>query len=303
MEKVKLGRTELKVSELCFGGGRFGEKIGEADAFELLDYFTSFGGNFIDTANVYCRWVPGAENCSEQIIGRWLKSRGKKQEVVIATKGGHYDLKNPAVSRVNKKEIRRDITESLEALSLECIDFYWLHRDDETKDIREIIDMMEDFRKEGLIRYYGASNYRKYRMAEAAEHAGRTGIMGFSALSNEYSMAVPNPSAMAGADPSLIRMNQEYLRWMESVRMPLVPYSSQAQGYFSKKLENALNEKLIKTYENEENGKTYEMIREMAGRKGISIAKAALEMLKKESFQVIPIVAATSVVQLGEILQ
>lgn len=274
----------------------------EPEAFELLDCFVSSGGNFIDTANAYCRWLPGVGNCSEQMIGRWLKRSGKKDDVIIATKGGHYDFGKPDVSRVNWKEVRRDMIESLKTLGLDHIDFYWLHRDDEAKDIREIIDMMEEFRREGLIRYYGASNYKKYRMEEAVKYARETGIAGFSALSNEHSAAVPNPEAVAGADPSLVRIDEDYLKWLRNSKLTLIPYSAQAQGYFSKKAANTLTEKMIRKYANARNDKAYEAIREIAERRGISIARASLELLKKEAFQVIPIISASSVVQLQELM-
>ena len=122
MEHVRLGSTDLSVSRICLGTADFGLKTGKQAAFELLDAFHDMGGNFLDTANVYCKWVPGKGNCSEQIIGEWLRER-KPKDMVTATKGGHYSFLRPWVSRVTEKTVRQDLEESLGSLRP-----YWCRR-------------------------------------------------------------------------------------------------------------------------------------------------------------------------------
>lgn len=164
MKYIQLNDTDLNVSRICLGTAGFGDKTDQEKSFEILDDFVRAGGNFIDTANVYCKWLEGHGNCSEQIIGRWLKARGAREKVIVATKGAHYSFENPGRSRVNREDIRADLDESLRTLGTEVIDFYWLHRDDPEKPVEEIVDILEEMQKEGRIRYFGFSNYRTDRL-------------------------------------------------------------------------------------------------------------------------------------------
>ena len=151
MRYVNLKDTDLKLSNICFGTGNFGAGVEKETAFALLDEFVRLGGNFIDTANVYCRCVQGNGNSAERFLGEWLKSRGAYQDVVIATKGAHYDMEKPEISRVTEDAIRFDVEESMQTMGLDVLDFYWLHRDDEKKPVEEIIDILEALKKEGKI--------------------------------------------------------------------------------------------------------------------------------------------------------
>ena len=153
MKKLILKETDLELSNVCLGTANFGEKLTKEQAYEVLDTYVAAGGNFIDSANVYCKWIEELGNCSEQYLGSWLRDRKAYNKIVIATKGGHYDFKAPEISRVREETIRADLEESLQTLGVDHIDFYWLHRDDESVDITEIVDIMETLVKEGKIRY------------------------------------------------------------------------------------------------------------------------------------------------------
>ena len=168
MQYIQLNNTDLNVSRICLGTAGFGDKSDPEKSFEVLDAFVRAGGNFIDTANVYCKWLEGHGNCSEQIIGKWLKDRGAAGKVIVATKGAHYSFEDPSRSRVNRKDICADLDESCRTLGTDVIDFYWLHRDDQEKLVEEIVDILEDLQKEGRIRYFGFSNYRTERLNEFA---------------------------------------------------------------------------------------------------------------------------------------
>ena len=119
MRKITLRGTSLNVSAVCLGAGDFGSGLPNEDAFAILDAFTAAGGNFIDTANVYGKWNPDKRNISEITLGEWMKSRNTYHQLVIATKGGHYDLGTPGVSRITRQAVRDDIEESLRALGLD----------------------------------------------------------------------------------------------------------------------------------------------------------------------------------------
>ena len=108
MKYIQLNNTDLNISPICLGTAGFGDKSDLEKSFEILNAFVWAGGNFIDTANVYCKWLKGHGNCSEQIIGKWLKESGMQGKVIVATKGAHYSFEDPGRSRVNKEDIRMD---------------------------------------------------------------------------------------------------------------------------------------------------------------------------------------------------
>lgn len=125
MNYKTLKDTDLSLSSVCLGSAGFGDKVNQETAFEILDGFVRGGGNFIDTANFYCKWVPGLGNCSERVLGAWLKARGAYQNVVIATKGAHYYMQGDVKQeRVTEEEIRKDLDESRRSLGLDVIDLY-----------------------------------------------------------------------------------------------------------------------------------------------------------------------------------
>ena len=98
MKYIQLNNTDLNISRICLGTAGFGDKLDQEKSFEVLDAFVQAEGNFIDTANVYCKWLEGHGNCSEQIIGKWLKDRGAEGKVIVATKGAHYSFEDPGRS-------------------------------------------------------------------------------------------------------------------------------------------------------------------------------------------------------------
>ena len=304
MKKMILKNTDLEVSNICYGTGNFGEKLNEEQAFEALDTFVEAGGNFIDTANCYCRWVPGNDNTSEHMIGNWLKSRDAYNKVVIATKGCHHDFGNPEINRVNKECLHRDLDESLTTLGLDQIDFYWMHRDNEDKPIEEIIDMMEDLKKEGKIRFYGASNYKLYRMKQADEYAKRMGYQGFSAVSNQYSFATVNEGCNINQDPTLALMNPEYYKWHKETGMPIVCYTSTALGFFEKlDREIPISEEMKKAYINNRNMEALAQMQEMKAKTGKSVMALSIAALTNQPFQTIPVAAVSRLEQLDGILE
>lgn len=303
MKLEKLGSTDLKVSSICYGCGNFGEKLDRDAAFYVLDRYTGEGGNFLDTANVYCRWVEGLANSSEQILGEWLKSRKKSGKVVIATKGGHYDFRNPQVSRVNKKEITRDLEESLKTLGLDTIDFYWLHRDKETKEIGEILDIMEELVKTGKIRYYGASNFKLWRLQEADHCAKHKGYQGFSAVSNQWCLAKIKEGSPLYADKTLVRTESGLLNWHKETQMPLLPFTSSGHGIFEKMAAGPLVSPFLETYGNSENEKLYQELLKKKEETGASLYALSLKALREQGFPVIPICSAGKISQMDGILE
>lgn len=315
-----LKNTDLRLSNVCLGTASFGEQLSQQQSFELLDEFVRKGGNFLDTANIYCRWVPGLENCGEQILGEWLKSRGAYKNVVIATKGAHYLFGGQEhISRVNEREIRKDLENSLETLGLDVIDFYWLHRDDTDKPMEEIVDIMEKLKREGKIRYYGFSNYQLYRLQEAEQYMQSRGLSGICGVSNQWSMASVNPRGNMNPDPTLVEVREEEYLWHKESKTPLIPFSATASGWFEKMKQagvrvnrgevveiqkpELLSEKMKKAFWNEDNLKKYETLTKLQKETGYSLQSLSISWLLQQPFQVFPVCGARNIDQLNEILK
>lgn len=319
MEYTVLNGTDLKVSRICLGGGNFGEKLDRETVFQVLDAYTDGGGNFIDTANVYCRWIPGLANSSEAMIGEWLESRGAKNKVIVATKGAHYDFQSPRISRVTKADIRHDLTESMNTLLLDRIDLYWLHRDDPNKPVEEIVDYMEELVKEGSIRYYGASNFSQKRLEEARIYAMRNHLQGFSAVSNMWSAASINPVFDSFRDATMELMSPALYEWHKETGLPMIPYTSTANGFFEKlyrtgaRVEEGrlltpeahlgLSDHLIKIYLNDRNLRLYEVLLDIHKETGASFIALSLAFLINQPFDVVPVGSVTKPEQLNGLLE
>jgi aryl-alcohol dehydrogenase-like predicted oxidoreductase len=166
MKKRFLGRSGLQISPLVFGGNVLGWTADEATSFQLLDAFTAAGFNCIDTADMYSRWVVGNEGGeSETLIGRWLKSRGGRDKVIIATKVGNEMA--PRMKGLSKPYILRAVDTSLRRLQTDYIDLYQSHLDDATVPLDETLEAYQQLIDNGKVRAIGASNYSGPRLREA----------------------------------------------------------------------------------------------------------------------------------------
>lgn len=250
-------------SRILLGTAYFGDGISEADAFLMMDKFYEKGGTHIDTARLY------ANGKSEEIVGKWMLSRNKK-EMLVSTKGGYYDMDMGEAPRITNTDIRFDLEKSLKALNRDTIDFYWLHRDDEKRCVEEIIDMLNDLVKEGKIIKFGASNWTAKRINEANEYARKSGQIGFSASQIRF-----NPAYCLGERTGLVGMDEKEFEFYKKTNMPVVAYSSQAKGFFSKMAElgeSALSEKAKKRYLCEENLNRLEVLKRLSKKYDVSIA-------------------------------
>lgn len=306
MKYIQLNNTDLNISPICLGTAGFGDKSDLEKSFEILNAFVRAGGNFIDTANVYCKWLKGHGNCSEQIIGKWLKESGMQGKVIVATKGAHYSFEDPGRSRVNKEDIRMDLDESCRTLGKDEMDFYWLHRDDPEKPAEEIVDILEELKKEGRIRYYGFSNYRTERLKEIAQCLSERNLSGITAVSNQWSLAGINPGVNTNPDPTLVEFSKEEYKWHCETGAASVPFSSTALGFFSK-LEKAgqtgtLPESMKKAYWNETNLRTYQKLLKLQKETGYSLQALSLAYFFNQPFQAVPVTGVSNLMQLKDAL-
>ena len=181
----RIGRTDLEVFPLCLGGNVFGWTADEPASFAVLDAYADAGGNFIDTADSYPQWVDGCQGGeSETIIGRWLARRGRRDDLIIATKVGQ-SRQHAGLSPAN---VRSAAEASLRRLGTGHIDLYYAHEDDPATPIEDTVAAFDGLVREGKARYVAASNYSAPRLAAALASAQQQDLIGFAALQVHYSL-------------------------------------------------------------------------------------------------------------------
>ena len=187
MQKRQLGQSGLQVAPLAFGGNVFGWTIDEATSFTLLDAFTGAGFNLVDTADVYSRWKPGNKGGeSETIIGNWVRSRGNRDKVIIATKVGS-DM-GQGKKDISKKYILEAVEASLQRLQTDYIDLYQTHWDDDTTPVEETLEAYAQLVKEGKVRWIGASNLSPARLKASLEASARHGYPRYETFQPHYNL-------------------------------------------------------------------------------------------------------------------
>ncbi len=182
-----LGRSGLQVSPICLGGNVFGWTIDEAMSFRLLDAWVDAGMNFVDTADVYSKWVPGHSGGeSETIIGKWLRRGGKRDRVILATKVGKP--MGEGLSGLSRNYIRSAVEASLRRLQTDVIDLYQSHDDDRSTPLEESLAAFGELIKEGKIRAIGASNYDADRLSAALAVSKANGLARYESLQPLYNL-------------------------------------------------------------------------------------------------------------------
>jgi len=187
MEKRQLGQSSLHVYPITFGGNVFGWTADEATSFKLLDAFVASGFNFIDSADVYSRWHPGNQGGeSETVIGNWLKARGGRDKVIIATKLGIEIA--PGKKGLSRQYMMQAVEDSLRRLRTDYIDLYQSHRDDPDTPIEETLSAYGDLIKHGKVREIGASNFSAARLADSLRISAERSLPRYQSLQPHYNL-------------------------------------------------------------------------------------------------------------------
>jgi aryl-alcohol dehydrogenase-like predicted oxidoreductase len=303
MQYKRIPHTHLSPSTICLGTALFGTDVDDVTSFGILDTFFEHGGTFLDTAHAYGEWVPNGIGQSERVIGRWLKERGVREQVVLATKGGQPYEATPHLSRLNHDELVSDLDHSLQCLQVDTIDLYWLHRDDPTLPVAAILETLNQQVARGKIRYFGCSNWRTNRIREALQYAAHHAIAGFVGNQLMWSFATPNPHGIE--DTSLVFMDTQMLEFHRETNLAVLAYTPQARGFFSKLSTDAttLSERLRKTYDTTENRKRLQRLQSVSDELSLSIPTLLLAYLTNQPFPTFPISGNTSMQQLLENIQ
>ncbi|MCW5316910.1 aldo/keto reductase [Nostoc sp. KVJ3] len=295
-ERRKLGHSGLEVSPISFGGNVFGWTIDENSSFEILDHFMAAGGNFIDTADVYSKWVPGnIGGESETILGKWLKQRGHRDQVVIATKvGNDMGVKGKGLSR---KHILEAVEDSLQRLQTDYIDLYQSHIDDETTPLEETLETYGELIRQGKVRAIGASNYSGSRLLQALEISRQHGYPRYESLQPRYNLYDRD-----GYEQDLQQICQEH-------GIGVISYSSLCSGFLSGKyrseedLSISLRGNSVKRYLNPRGFEILKAIDQVAKTYNSTPTQVSLAWLIANPTITSPIVSATKVEQLNEIVK
>lgn len=291
MEKRQLGKSELHVAPLCFGGNVFGWTADEAMSFRLLDGFVAAGFNFIDTADVYSKWAPGHHGGeSETIIGDWLKRRGRRDDVIIATKVGSE--MGPRKKGLAKDYIARAVEDSLRRLGTDYIDLYQSHRDDPDTPVEETLAAYGALIEAGKVRAIGASNFTPERLADSLAASARHGLPRYETLQPEYNLMVRDfETALA---PLCAKHD-----------IGVIPYFGLASGFLTGKYRSKADLKQsprgedVEAYLNERGFKVLAALDAIAEKRAATPAQVALAWLMTKVTA--PIASATNLKQLDDI--
>ncbi len=290
MEKIRISNTDLEVSRINFGGNVFGWTLDEQQSFDILDTITANGINFVDTADTYAWWVNGKGGQSETIIGHWLKARGNRKDMVIATKVGS-ETKEHGFD-ISKKHILKSVDESLQRLQTDYIDLYYTHFDDNTTSVEETLSAYDEIVKAGKVRYIAASNVSPERLVSSFEAAEKNGFPKYVALQPHYNL--------------MERANYEtnYLSLVEKYNLVVFPYWSLAAGFLTGKYrsEADLNQSVrggaARKYLNEKGLAILNALDKIAEKHLAQPATVSLAWLLAQPHIGAPIVSATSEAQL-----
>lgn len=294
MQRRKLGRSGLEIAPIVFGGNVFGWTADEATSFTLLDAFMAGGFNCIDTADVYSRWAPGHKGGeSEIVMGNWLKRRGKRDDVIIATKFG-VDM-GDGKKGVSSAYIAQAVEASLQRLQTDYIDLYQLHFDDEATPVADTMEGLAKLVKAGKVRAIGASNLTPARLRASQEAAAKAGTPRYESLQPHYNLV-----ERAGYEKDFEKLAVE-----EGIGV--IPYWSLAAGYLTGKYRSAADlgksprGEGVKKYMDGNGPKVLAALDEIAGGIGATPAQVALAWLITRPSITAPIASATSAAQWQDI--
>src|SRR5690625_341882 len=285
MDRIKLGNTDLQISKINFGGNVFGWTLDETASFKMLDALLEAGINFIDTADSYSWWI-GKTGVSETIIGKWMKSRGVRDEIVLATKVGSQ-ISTDTSANVSKEYILKTVEESLERLQTDYIDLYYNHFDDNTTPVEETLSAFDELIKAGKVRHIGASNITTDRLKASFDASEKNNLARYTVLQPHYNLVERK------------MYETEYAPLVEKYGMVSLPYFSLAAGFLTGKyrskddLSKSVRGGGAKAYLNDKGFSVLKALDSVAEKHNSSLATVYLAWLLHQETIAAPLVSAT----------
>ena len=300
MQTQQLGNTGVEVSALCLGTMYFGTKNDKTTSYHLLDHYLDAGGTFLDTANIYSRWIEGFQGGeSETLLGEWMKERGNRDKVFLAAKVG-FDYQDVPIS-LRADLIEQECNRSLKRLGVETIDLYYAHKDDRDTPLEETMEAFDRLIQAGKVRYIGVSNFKGYQIQKANDIANQRGWEPFTCLQPLYNLL------------------DRFIEWeltevCENEGMGIIPWSPLRGGWLTGKYRRGMNElpddgRIKKasqegwseSWDNYNNDRTWDIIETMvsiAEEIGKEPAQVALNWVKDRPLVTSPIIGVRTMKQL-----
>lgn len=299
---IKCGDRQVELSRMIFGASHLGSVQSKYESFKLLDMFYEAGGRTLETSRSSFEMVPFGASQSEKTIRDWMTVRGTASEMTIITKGGHPDMRDVHMSRLDRKNLEHDIMTSLAVLNVDKVAGFLLHRDDERIPVAEIMDVLDDIYRRGYVDFIGVSNWTSARIAEANNYAREKGQVQISASSILWNIGKLETNNLQ--DDTQVYMDEtEYSSYMEN-RIPVFAYSSQAVGYFSKYLSGQeLRGGRVMKMDTEENRKRAVRMRDVCEKYKVSPGAICLAYIACNQVDGYPIFSCSSTQQLEEVIQ
>ena len=290
--RVALGKTDLQVHPLCLGGNVFGWSADSQQSQEVLSAYEADGGNFIDTADMYSEWHEGnIGGESETIIGDWMRSRGNRSEMVIATKVAKLSTR-PGLSAANIASAAED---SLRRLGTDYIDIYYAHHDDESIPLEETLTAFNQLVTQGKVRYLAASNYSADRLSQALEISRKLGM-------SEYLLLQPHYNAIFRSE-----YEGDLMALAVKEDIAVLPYFALAAGFLTGKYQPGIEVQSVRAEDmperlNDQSWAVLNALTEIAGQHNAPIPAIALAWLRAQPGIAAPIASARTPEQLAQIL-
>lgn len=294
------------VSALCLGAMNFGTSTPAETAVAILDRFVDAGGTFIDTANNYNQWV-GHGGESEELLGEWMRSRGNRDDLVIATKCGARTTVpgDPGDSHwegLGAEAVQEAVKGSLSRLGVERIDLYYAHIDDRSTPLEETVGVFGALAAEGVVDLIGCSNTATWRLDRARQTAAAQGLAQYAVIQQHASYLWPNPPALQGdtrrGTPHFRHAGIEHWDYLsENPDLTLVAYQPLLTGSYAR------SDRPFSAqhgYAHPTAYVRYEVIRRVAGELGATVNQVVLAWLLHHG--VVPLVGVSSIAQLEEAL-
>jgi aryl-alcohol dehydrogenase-like predicted oxidoreductase len=291
MKTIAFGQTGVEVSEICLGAMEFGTRISKDKSYEVLDMYYENGGRFLDTANIYAHWLEGGKGGdSETSIGQWMRDRGNRGEMFIATKLG-FDMPGEK-GTLQAAEIKSQCESSLERMGIDTIDLYYAHRDDQETPLEETLKAFDELVAGGKVRFLGASNFMAWRLEKARNLSQANGWAEYCCLQQRHSyLRLQAGTTFAPQLP----VNEDLIAYSRAENFPMLAYTPLLGGCYVRE-----DRQLPAQYLGVDSDNRLQAVRKLADQLSATPNQIVLAWMMQSDPKIIPIIATGSVEHLRE---
>jgi aryl-alcohol dehydrogenase-like predicted oxidoreductase len=291
MKTIAFGQTGVEVSEICLGAMEFGTRISKDKSYEVLDMYFENGGRFLDTANIYAHWLEGGKGGdSETSIGQWMRDRGNRGEMFIATKLG-FDMPGEK-GTLTAGEIESQCESSLKRMGIDTIDLYYAHRDDQETPLEETLKAFDELVAGGKVRFLGASNFMAWRLEKARNLSQANGWAEYCCLQQRHSyLRLQAGTTFAPQLP----VNEDLIAYSRAENFPMLAYTPLLGGCYVRE-----DRQLPAQYLGVDSDNRLKAVQKLADQLSATPNQIVLAWMMQSDPQIIPIIATGSVEHLRE---